>query len=40
MLVEAGLEVLADLGWVKLVEVKTTGRPSEIVKIHPELIRG
>lgn len=37
-LVEAGLEVLEEHGWVRLVNVATEGRSRDVVRIHPDLI--
>ncbi len=37
-LLEAGLYELERLGWVRLEEVDTGGRPSEVVYLHPELV--
>lgn len=33
-----GLNVLADLGWVRLASVSTGGRSSQVVHLHPELL--
>ena len=37
-LLEAGLYELERLGWVRLEEVDTGGRPSEVLYLHPELV--
>lgn len=37
--VEAALAVLHEANWIRTEERKTTGRPSEVVRLHPELLR-
>ena len=39
-MVMSGLEVLAECGWVRLEEKVTGGRPSQAVRIHPDLRGG
>jgi putative DNA primase/helicase len=38
--VQAGLEVLQKAGWVQVAVMKTGGRPSQVVRVHPELRGG
>ena len=38
--IDSGLTTLERLGWVKLEEIETGGRPSEIVRVHPDLRKG
>jgi putative DNA primase/helicase len=38
--VRAGLKLLESVGWVRLYEEETGGRPAEIVRLHPRLRRG
>ncbi len=38
--VDAALAVLHDAGWVRLEERKTGGRPSDVLRLHPDLARG
>ncbi len=35
--VEGALAVLEDFGWVRMERVATGGRPSEVLRLHPEL---
>ena len=36
--VRAGLDELTDLGWVRLEFVMTGGRPTQVVRLHPDLV--
>lgn len=35
-----GIDALTRLGWVQVEEVETGGRPSEVLRLHPDLIGG
>ena len=37
--VKSATDILIDFGWLRLEEVRTSGRPKKILKIHPELKR-
>ena len=36
--VQKGIDILILYGWLRLEEIKTPGRPKQIIKIHPKLI--
>ena len=38
--VEQALAVLSDAGWVRVESVATSGRPTEVIHIHPAIHEG
>ncbi len=36
---EVGLRALESLGWLRVEEKDTGGRPSEVIRLHPDLVR-
>jgi len=38
--VYAGLDILAEHGWIRIETLRTRGRPSQVVRVHPKLRGG
>jgi len=38
--VRSGLDILAAAGWVRIERRETGGRPSDVIRLHPDLVRG